>query len=269
VISAESAIRTMRRDLTVASLVKGVLVAAALGCALAGPMVVGGWTPTLAIVAIGAIWVGLGYRSARRSSLAADSPLLIASGQFDEAERQIEAVLRGFSIFRNVKLMSLHQLTVLRHAQHRWQESALLSRALLRQRLGNLGGVARSSRLMLADSLLEMGDLQGAHETILELYRQQLPLSEAMNLLLVQLDYESRIGAWEAMMRGVVTKMQLAELMPAAAAAKAQALLALAARRSGREDWAEWLGKRAALLGDVQEMVKDRGELGEVLGKSP
>ena len=74
--------------------------------------------------------------------------------------------MRSFSLFRTVKLLSLHHLAVLRHAQRRWRDSAMLSQALLRQRLGSLQGVSRSSRLMLADSLLELGDLRGAHEAL-------------------------------------------------------------------------------------------------------
>ena len=52
---------------------------------------------------------------------------------------------------------------------------------------------------MLADSLLELGDLAGAHEALVSLYSQKLTLIEAMNLLVVQLDYESRVGAWPSM----------------------------------------------------------------------
>ena len=48
--------------------------------------------------------------------MAADSPSLIASGQFDEAEQEIEKVIRSFWLFRSVKLLSLHHLAVLRHA---------------------------------------------------------------------------------------------------------------------------------------------------------
>ena len=53
-------------------------------------------------------------------------------------------------------------------------------------------------------------------------------------------------------------KVQLAEVMPAAPAAVSQALLALAASKIGRDDAAKWLGDRAALLADVQELVKQR-----------
>jgi hypothetical protein len=264
VISAETAIRSLRRDLTVASLLKGLLAGAALFCLVAGPVVGSRFPLTLTVAGIGAIWLILSYRSARGSSLAADSPSLIASGQFDEAEHRIEQVLRTFSIFRTVKLLSVHHLAVLRHAQRRWRESALLSQAILRQRLGSLQGLSRSSRLMLADSLMELGDMRGAYDALVGLYNQRLTLAEAMNLLAVQLDYEARVGAWPSMMQNLPAKVQLAELMPSPVAARTQALLALAAKRTGRDDWSNWLRRRAELLADVNALVTERPLLREV-----
>jgi hypothetical protein len=46
--------------------------------------------------------------------------------------------------------------------------------------------------------------------------------------------------------------------MPAAMAARTQAMLALAAKKSGREDWASWLTRRTELLADVQELCTRR-----------
>ena len=57
--------------------------------------------------------------------------------------------------------------------------------------------------------MLELGDLRGAYSALAALYGQRLSLSEAMNLLLIQLDYESRIGAWEAMLPYVNGKLPL------------------------------------------------------------
>jgi hypothetical protein len=266
-ISAESAIRGLRRDLTLSSILKAVLLGAGMAALLAGPVYGSAWSSTAAFIAIAALWILLSYRSALRSHAAADSPLLIASGQFDEAEQRIEGVLRGFSIFRTAKLLSLHHLSVLRHAQHRWRESALLSKALLRQRLGSLQTLAHSSRLMLADALLELDDLRGAHEALAGLYHERLSLAESINLLAVQVDYEARVGAWPAMIRNVMAKVQLAELMPSAGAARTQMLLALAAKKCGRDDLAIWLRRRAELLSDVNALVAERPMLKELLGE--
>ncbi len=236
-------------------------------CLLAGPLLGSGWPATVAVVAMAAFWIGLSYRSARGSNLAADSPLLIATGQFDEAEQRIEQVLRRFSILRAVKLQSLHHLIVLRHAQRRWPDAAMLCRALLRQRLGSLESLAHSSRLMLADSLLEQDDLNGAYEQIIGLYHQRLNLTESLNLLLIQLDYETRIEAWGMMMRGIWSKVQLAELMPSGSAAQLQAMLSIAAEKTGRRDWADWLRQRAHLLADIDELVARRPRLKDLLAE--
>ncbi|HEY8667157.1 MAG TPA: hypothetical protein VIL86_10845, partial [Tepidisphaeraceae bacterium] len=263
-ITVDSAINRFRRDLTLGGLLKLLLLAGAMGCLLAGPFLGPARNSTTLLFAIGGLWLFLSYTSMRSSRLAADSPSLIASGQYEAAEQRIERALGTFSIFRTVKLVSLHHLALLRHAQRRWQESALLSRVLLSQRLGTLQGLAKPSRLILADSLLEMGDAQGAHEAIARLYEQRLTLGEALNLTLIQLDYQSRIGAWEQMLSAVMTKVQLAELMPTNSAARAQAFLALAARKSGNIALFDWLRKRVELLVNVQELCSARPILWEL-----
>ena len=266
-IPADAAIHRLRRDLTVSALLKGTLIFAAL-LGLVLPNVVGlpgGDVVLLALV--GGAWLVLSYRSIQGSRAAAESPHLIAAGRYDLAERQIERSLRSFSLFRNAKLLSLHHLAMLRHAQKRWGDVALLCRALLGQRLGSLGGLSKVSRLILADALLEMGDLHGAHQCLSELYRQRLTLGEALNLLGVQTEYEARTGAWHHLLLGLDTKVRLAELMPADASARVQALLALAARRAGRHDWESWLRRRVELLTDVQKLCAQRPMLWELWAK--
>jgi hypothetical protein len=124
--------------------------------------------------------------------------------------------------------------------------------------------LSKSSRLLLADSLLEMGDLRGAFEALAGLYNHRLSLGEALNLLRVQTDYLSRIGAWQEMVNGITTKVELAEIMPTPNAARTQALLALAAKKTGRTDWYEWLRRRVELLVDVKELAEERPVLWEL-----
>jgi len=263
-LSAEAAITRLRRDLTLGSLVRGLLLVSIFASLFVLPRVAPKVDSTIGLLVVGGIWVALAYASARGSRLAADSPALIASGDFEEAERHIDLALRSFSLFRSAKLQSLHHLALLRHAQRRWQESALLCQALLGQRLGSLQGLSKPSRLLLADSLMELGDLRGAHEALAGLQSQKLSLNETLNLLAVQLDYEARVGAWSAMISGVMSKVQLAELMPSVNAARAQAMLALAARKSGRPDLSDWLRRRAELLGDATALKKERPILAEL-----
>ena len=262
-ISAQSAISRFRRDVTLGVVLKAALLGAAVASFL-GPAIGFNIDASVVLLVIGAVWVVLSMRSVHGSRLAAGSPLLIAAGRFDAAEEQIDGALRAFSLSRKVKLLSLHHLAVLRHAQRRWQDSAMLCRALLNQRLGSAGGLARASRLILADSLLELNDLVGAHDSLSQLHRDRMSLAEALQLMLVQLDYESRIGAWSHMMGGITGKVEMAELMSGEAAARAQAFLALAAKKLGRSDWANWLRRRVELLVDVKGLCVTRPLLAEL-----
>ena len=271
-LSSANAISIYRRDTTLASLLRGLFMIGALVClALTAAPANRSVDGTLLLVGIGMFWLVLSYRSVKGQRLAAESPALIAAGHYDEAERQIEAALRSFSLFRGAKMLSLHHLALLRHAQKRWQDAADLCRTLLKHRLAAAQAIARPSRLLLADALLELGDIQGAYVQLAALYRERLTLGEAMHLLLVQLDYESRLGAWEAMLpRGAAYKrVQMAELMPAATSARAQAFMALAARKTNRPDWSQWLRARAELLADPAELSKDRPLLSELWAAPP
>ena len=265
-IRADVAIRRFRRDLTFSRLLTWLFVGAVLGTLLLPALRVR-VDPLMVLPVIACVFLVLSFGSVRGSRLMQDSPSLIASGQFEEAERRIDEGLRAFSLFRHVKVLGLHHLALLRHAQRNWPESALLCRALLGSRLGGVQGVNKPARLMLADALLELGDVRGAADAIAGLYEQRLSLNELMKLLAVQLDYQSRVGSWDDMMAGITTKVQLAELMPAAAAARVQAMLALAAKRVGRHDWADWLRRRAELLADVDKLTNDRPVLWEVWEK--
>jgi hypothetical protein len=163
--------------------------------------------------------------------------------------------------------MSLLNLALLRLAQKRWPDAALLCREVLASPKGTPDHVSKSGRLMLADSLLEMGDLRGAHEALSGLYVHRLTLGEALNLLRVQADYLARIGAWEQLFQGVATKVALAEIMPPANGARVQAMLALAARKTGRPEWSNWLRRRVELLVDVRELAAERPVLRELWEK--
>ena len=58
----------------------------------------------------------------------------------------------------------------------------------------------------------------------------------------MQLDYQWRVNAWEQMLAGLENKVQMAELMNTANGARSQALLALAAKRTGARSWRRGCG---------------------------
>ena len=264
-ISVQEAISRFRRDVTVGTVVKTALSVAAGLVLLLHFMPLGkSVDPTLLLMLLGVVWVTLWYRTMKGSRMAAESSSLIASGRLEQAEQQIEQSLRAFSMSRSIKSMSLLNLALVRLAQKRWPDTAILCREVLSAKKGNPDHLSKSSRLLLADSLLEMGDLRGAYEALSGLYQHRLSLGEALNLLRVQTEYLAHVGAWEHMMQGVTTKVQLTELMPTPQAARTQALLALAAKRAGREQWANWLKRRVELLTDVRELASERPILWEL-----
>jgi hypothetical protein len=257
-IAADDAIARTRRDLTVGALIRYAVFAGAVAVVLK-------FVSPLVFFAMVAAWLVIGYRAAIGSRLTAGSPALIASGQFDEAEQLIERAMRSFTPSRSAKLTNLYHLAILRHAQHRWNESARLSQALLRLKpRGATGGLATATRRTLAGALLELGDVAAAGGVLNELAARPMNLSEATNFLALQLDHQSRVGLWDEMSRSMPSKMEMAELLPSPKSAKTQPLLALAARRTGRRDWESYLRRRAELLADVAEITSGRPLLTEL-----
>lgn len=234
-MQVESAIARCRRDIVYGALLKAVLLGSAAVCVVLGS--ISGNGGTIALAGIGGIWIiwmTLNVRSAKASRIAAESPGLIAAGEFERAEANIDEALRSFSLIRAVKLTCLHYLLILRHKQRRWSDVATLAQAILNQPLGSLRTLNTHSRLILADALLEMNDTKGAYNAINALYNERLSLAEALYLTVIQLDYEARMQAWGAMLTSLTRRIQMSELMPSNNAARTQAFLALAALKMGK-----------------------------------
>ena len=263
-MNTQGAIHRFRRDVAVSRAVRSLLLAAGAASVLVLPFVVRGFDASIGLALVFGVWLILSFTSAKNSRLLAPSPELIATGQFEEAERLIDQAMRAFSLSRTAKLMGLHHLAVLRHKQRRWQDAVTLARAVVAQRLGNLPALDRTTRLILADSLLELGDVRGAGDAIGPLRGQALPLSDGLALLHMELDVLSRMGLWDAMLAGLPGKVQLAELMPPGPAARVQALLALAASKKALPDWSDWLRRRVELLSDVGKLTSERPVLWEL-----
>src|SRR4051812_5024016 len=193
-MTAQSAIHRYRRDVAVGRVLRSLLVAGAAASVLVLPFVLPGFDSMIGLSVVFGLWLFLSFTSAKNSRILAPSTELIATGQFEEAEQRIEQAMRAFSISRTGKLMGLHHLAVLRHKQRRWTDAVSLCRAVLGQRLAALPGLERSTRLMLADSLLETGDARAAGQAITPLRGQQLSLADMLALVQVELDVLSRLG---------------------------------------------------------------------------
>src|SRR4051812_25296275 len=240
-LSAQAAINRYQRDVAIGRALRSLLVAGGAASVLVLPFVLPGFDASIGLAVVLAAWMWMSFTSAKNSRILGPSPELIARGRFEEAEERIEQAMRAFSLSRTSKLLGLHHLAALRHKQRRWQDAAALCRAVLGQRLVALPGLERSTRLMLADASLELGDTRAAGEAIAPLRAEPLGLADLLALMHVELDVQSRLGAWDAVLAGLPGKVQLPELMPPSAAARVQALLALAAAKRGLLDWSDWL----------------------------
>lgn len=258
----DQAIRRVNRDVALAwgihlALAVGVVAAIGAGSVLS-------IHPLLLAAIPCVLWVVLAVNGVRETRAALEWPGLIASGKLDEAERQIERMIRGFGVLRSVKLMSLHQLAVLKLAQKRWGDALELSRAIMRYRFGKQQSLHRASLLVMAGAAVNAGAHDDAYAAMSALRRMDLTLDEQLSLLLAEISYCGRLGEWRAMMENVPAKLRLAELMPADLAAQVQAWLAIAAGRCGRADWAAYLAQRVALLVDVTRLKVDQPQFSEL-----
>ena len=263
-ITAPRAISLCRRWLIVSAafhVLMAFAIVVAIGWSLAREL--DGWA--LALVAIGwfaaaIAFVGLGVRARR---LAADAIPLIASGAFDVAEDRITRSLASFSVLRSTKLVGLQQLAMLRHAQSRWTDAAGLTRELLaRQRGYRERAFEVPTRLVLAESLTELGDLAAAARELDVLGRARLDLRETLLLTLLRLEFEMRRDDPHAILANFPRTLAMLELLPPPLTARAHAILAWAAWRAGDAGRHAFCAARTRLLStDLDALIAERPTL--------
>jgi hypothetical protein len=163
-----------------------------------------------------------------------------------------EAVLAGLMkrrpVMRWVRLMLYHRLAAIRHRQHRFAESAAICRAVLSRPLGPARRQRGSLLLMLAEASLQSRDPHGAYTALAELHGVPLGLAERLQRLTIQTRYEVLMGHDRAAMNGIRDKLLMAELMPAEHCGAMHAMLTASAKRTGKDELADWLWRRSELL---------------------
>lgn len=245
-MQVEQAIRRVNRDMILGWTVHillglGVLVALLGGAAMGvSPVLLAGIPCTL--------WVLLAINGMRETRDALRWPSLIAAGRLDEAQKQIEQAIGRFGVLRSVKLLSLHQLAVVKAAQRQYRDALDLSRAILQYRLPKDQAMRRASLLLLAGSAVECEQYTEAFAAMTRLRSMPLALDEQLSLLVAETNYMGRLGAWNEMAVSLSEKAKLAELMPTETSAQVQAWLALAARKTGNVQWEQYLVRRCGLL---------------------
>jgi hypothetical protein len=149
----------------------------------------------------------------------------------------------------------------MRYAQRRHSDAAELAMELLRHTRDPAS--RRNLNLMLADCALELNNLAIAQSALASV-GGAMPLRDTLKLMELQVEYCARIGAWPQVIDQLPTKVELAELLATEPAQRVQALMALAALKQGRPDWAAWLRRRVELLGDITSLLNRRPALSDL-----
>jgi hypothetical protein len=262
-------IQRLRRDVTVGVWLQRIVLAvagAALALGIAG-------LPWADIVGGGLLlgWMGLLTWSLKAGPITAEAGQLLAMGKHEAAQKRVEAAATRFGVLRPLKLATLHQLAMLRHAQGRFGEAQHAATSLL-QLIGRRGATL-PAQLLLADSALEADDLPAAREAINRLRGQTLTAKPAALVMLAQLDYQGRVQAWPVMLGQWREKLELAALLRPEQQALVSALLGLAAKHEGHPALSADLARRATLLSDAGKLIDRRPQLAIMLadakGASP
>jgi len=265
--TASSIARTLGRQLAIDSALRWSMLAGVL-LAIFGAVI---WpnVPNLfwngLLLALAVIWVIAATISAR---MAQQLPMIESLIEHDPktAETQLEAGLSRRMLPRPVRLLLYHQLAGLRHRQQRFEETVAICQAVLMYMTAKadayrLPGITQAGRhvrvqvlLLLAESQLQQRDIGGAWQTLASLHGCTMNLTESLQRLALQTQYEVAAGYDEAALHQLDRKVALAELMPAAQCGAIHAMLGVAARRKQQTQLAKWLAQRAALLCTPQQL---------------
>ena len=261
-MQVDQVIRRVNRNVALTWAIQALLALAVGGGLIVGTIL---QVPAILLASIPCIlWVLLAVTGYRETHNAMRWPILIAAGDLEQAEQEIESAIHGFSVMRSVKLLSLHNLSVLRMAQRNWADAARLSKAMQGHRLGRDGSLKRASLLVLATSATRVGQMHDAYDALQRLRRMALTLDEQVSLLHAESVYLGRLGEWQTLAWRIEVKVKMSELMPAEDAARTQAFLALAAKRTGQSQWTDYLSRRCELLCDVVKLAGEEPALAEL-----
>jgi len=209
----------------------------------------GGSTLTVAL-ALGIVlgWVGLSAVGAKVAQALPGLPLLIESHPA-AGEAKLADLMKKRALPRGVRLMLMVRLAMLRHRQQHFAESSAIAQTLLTTpRPGPAGQHRGQLLLLLVEARLELRDAAGAWLALVALAQTPLGLTEALQRMALRTRYELLVGEHAQTLAGIEQKASLSELMPAPQCGAFHAMLAAAAKRSGRDDWFDHLWPRVELL---------------------
>ncbi len=193
------------------------------------------------------LWMWINLSGAR---VVGQLPAITAAVEMDprRAEAMIHGALRRWPLQRAIRVTLYHRLAAVWHHRGRFADASLVCQALLGQPLGRAKVLRGPLLLLLAECRLQCHDVYGAHAALAELSGIPLNAMELMQKVALQIRYEVTVHHDAAALADLAGKLALIELMPGPQCGALHAMLAVAARRSQRDELAGWLGRRAQLL---------------------
>jgi len=201
------------------------------------------------------LWAFTMMQAARFGQQLRTASTLLNIGRLEDAEVWLQRVLKQFSWSTQVKTMAAQHYAALFFRRDAHEQVVQICQELLKERMAHIENVWVNTRLMLADSLLLLGQVPAAYDAIRPLYDSPLSLVDRMRLLPIQLRYELGADYATAAVQNLPEKVELAELLDSPRASLVHALLAEACRRLGMAEEQTFLAERAWLYYDVDQLT--------------
>lgn len=211
---------------------------------------------TFVIVGISLVWFLLVMRSLSQGQYIRQAAVLISQGRALQAVPFLALILEQFSVFRLPKLIALQHLMELAHTQKDAPATVRLAGEILRHGLAWRKGIARRACLVLADSLMELGDADAAGAALVRLHGLKLTVNERLQLLPILLRWQMMNSKHSQAVQNLEEKVQLAALLSAEQACLVHVLLAAAAGYCGLRDVSRFLLRRAGLHYNLQSLAQ-------------
>lgn len=194
-----------------------------------------------------AVYLLLTWRSVVGARAALAAPEHLARGELEQAESVLRRSLRSFTLFPLQRASELYHLAALRQGQGRVTDAAELAQEVLRARKVP-PQIATWSRLVLFESLVELGNTADAYPQLQALWQTPLSQSESVRLLAARLRYESDVGAHAHVLLELPEKLVLIDLMSPDQYVRTHLHLARAAKAQSLPALTDWLLTRALSL---------------------
>lgn len=217
------------------------------------------------IITTGLVWFLLVMRSLNQGHFLRQAALLISQGHALQAVPFLAMVLEQFSVFRLPKLIALQYLMELAYAQKDAPAAARLADEIIRHGLSWRKGLARRACLVLADSLMQMGDADTASRTLARLHGQTLTVHQRLQLLPILLRWQMMNGRYTEAVADLEEKVQLAALLNCEQACLVHVLLATAAARRGLCQISRFLLRRAGLHYNLETLARNNPSVASYL----